>query len=309
MRQWAAVVNPKDLDLCQEVFLADPNTKTMYLHAPYAVGEGTAIPGMMHIACPDQGGCGGPNQPSCGGSRFKSRSSPDMCNSVFFTPYSEKPGYRILQTRMVQMALSMSNFAPVVAQHLQAKAMMSPEQVMAAYRQAFENAKTLEAIRAFEWEYANSDPEGLIAQLAPVKRALQVQEYQRRYEQLSTPEQLQGFVDDYANDDPDGRLPDVRRRLALEQQKAKAEQEQRAAQLKVKDMQELERQIVLCKRSSEAARQAIARENEVGRISGYVNKRKLHEAGDWILSCQEQIKRQYGQYRQAGGKKALAEIN
>jgi hypothetical protein len=74
-------------------------------------------------------------------------------------------------------------------------------------------------------------------------------------------------------------------------------------------MQELERQIVLCKRSSEAARQAIARENEVGRISGYVNKRKLHEAGDWILSCQEQIKRQYGQYRQAGGKKALAEIN
>jgi hypothetical protein len=74
-------------------------------------------------------------------------------------------------------------------------------------------------------------------------------------------------------------------------------------------MQELERQIVLCKRSSEAARQAIARENEVGRISGYVNKRKLHEAGDWILSCQEQIKRQYSQYRQAGGKKALAEIN
>jgi len=308
---WFAVVNPKELEQCQEMFYADTDTKTVYLQAPYAEGDGTPIPSMMHIACPVRRNCTGTGTGpgSCGAAKERERALPDSCDSALFVPHSTKVGYRVLHPSWVYTALSAADFEEVVGGCQHAKALMSPEQALAAYRSAFENAKTLASVFAFEWEYANWDPEGLFARLAPTKRALRLKEYQQRYLQLDTPEQLQGFIEDYAKDDPDGRLPDVRRRLVLAQRKAKEAQDQRMVELRAKEVVELERHIAGCKRSSDRARQAIQRENEIGRISGFVDKRKLHEAGDWILSCQDRIAGQYVQYREAGGKKSLAEIN
>lgn len=152
-----------------------------------------------------------------------------------------------------------------------------------------------------------------LPKLAPLKRELKAQEYRRRYGVLKTLGDLQLFLQEYAHYDPDGRLPEVRRRLAYEERKARAADSKVADQgvtaIKAKQLQELEVQIANCKRTATGAQRAIERENEIGRISGFVDKRRLHDAGNWIMSCQEQIQRQYGQYRQAGGKKALAEIN
>lgn len=59
--------------------------------------------------------------------------------------------------------------------------------------------------------------------------------------------------------------------------------------------------IITCFRQIVAARQEIEREQRVGRASGYENKRKLHQAGDTIVDCEDVIKAQWPRYRANGG--------
>jgi len=72
----------------------------------------------------------------------------------------------------------------------------------------------LERIRAFETRYGDTDPDGLIARLAPAKAALEQQAYRDAYAAAATSAQLQAFIDAYSARDPDRLTPDARKRLA-----------------------------------------------------------------------------------------------
>lgn len=52
----------------------------------------------------------------------------------------------------------------------------------------------------------------------------------------------------------------------------------------------------------------IAREERIGRASGYVNKGKLYQAAVSIENDREEIAREYQLYRKHGGKRALAAL-
>ena len=71
---------------------------------------------------------------------------------------------------------------------------------------------------------------------------------------------------------------------------------------------EYERQIIWCKRRTEAAREVIAREEEIGRISGFVNKKIMREAGESIVSCASNNPKLFAEYKQLGGRRTYQEL-
>ncbi len=249
---WKAVVSPGEEGRCQEVFFANAETRTLYLELPYSESSTSAMAGHKTIYCGAGSASGGLRPPS---------SNYNVCASEFFVPFNAYSNQRVLQLQLVDQALQESGFLSVMEQFLVARNTREAEEARAAYRAAFENAKTLEAIKAFEDKYQGNDPEGFIGQLSLGKRTLEVEEYRRRYAALQTTKDLQAFLTDYASDDPDGRLPEVRQRLEGEQRKAVAEakraQDLKAAEANDKARQEAERQIRWCRGETVRARQAI----------------------------------------------------
>lgn len=295
--EWRAVVQPADEALCQEVLYADMDGKVLSLRAPLMQSTGQFLQGELYIHCTSSGGTGGG----------------DPCSSEFFAPYPANPRYRVLRRAAVSEAVQQSNLLAALEQH-QANQLKEQEQrALAEYRREFEAAKgSLAAIKAFEGRYAGNDPENLIPQLSGVKRELRLAEYRARFDSMQGVAAIEAFIADYQGDDPDGKIGFAKVRLEEAQRTAQAhaqaQETEKAAQQKAKSLAEKERQIAYCHRETELAEKAIAREQQVGRVSGYVNKMTLREAGEMIVFCQEQIPKAYAEYKRLGGTKSLREL-
>lgn len=316
---WKVALNSEEKELCQEVLFADISAKLLYLEAPLMKSTGMFLAGQQYIHCTPTDGRGdsslcSPARPMyCKNPTIETRSSGyDPCSSEFFTPYEANSRYRVLQPSVVGEAVRESKLIAAIDLYVAEEAKRSAEEAMAAYRFAFENAKTLGAIEAFEAKYVGNDPEGFIAKLAAPKRAMQIDEYRQRFASMKEVREIDAFITDYANNDPDGKLPEARRLLASENRRVAAEAkkvaDERSASEKAKSIADLERQIIWCKRQSSSAQQAIDRENKIGRISGYVNKLVLRQAGEIIASCDESIPQNFAEYKRIGGMKSLAAL-
>ncbi|MGC4368009.1 hypothetical protein [Hydrogenophaga sp. R2] len=116
------------------------------------------------------------------------------------------------------------------------------------------------------------------------------------------------FVADYKDVDPESRVSEVKQRLETEQRRQKevadaAAKNKARAELKAK-LTEYEFQIGWCERRAVGAREVIAREEEIGRISGFGNKKIMREAGKQIVSCSRNNPQLYADYKRLGGGKA-----
>lgn len=95
--------------------------------------------------------------------------------------------------------------------------------------------------------------------------------------------------------------------------KAKADREaqQQAwqdAQPKLTPLQVSEQSIRSLKARIASAQRMINEENEVGRVSGFVNKQKLYSYGQMIVFTRRGLASEYAKYRRLGGRKALSAI-
>lgn len=298
--EWRAAVQPVDEALCQEVLYADLDGKVLSLRAPLMQSTGQFLQGELYIHCTPSGGTG-----ATGGG--------DPCSSEFFAPYPANPRYRVLRRAAVSEAVQQSNLVAALEQHKAYQLREQEQRALAEYRREFEAAKrSLAAIKAFEARYAGNDPEHLIPQLSGVKRELWLAEYRARFDSMQGVAAIEAFIADYRGDDPDGKIGLAKVRLEEAQRTAQAlaqaQEAEKAAQQKAKSLAEKERQIAYCHREIELAEKAIAREQQVGRVSGYVNKMTLREAGEMIVFCQEQIPKAYAEYKRLGGTKSLREL-
>ena len=301
--EWRAAVAPADEALCEEVLYADLDGKVLSLRAPLMQSTGQFLQGELYIHCTPSGGTGGAGATGGG----------DPCSSEFFAPYPANPRYRVLRRGAVTEAVQQSNLVAAVEQHRAHQLREQEQRALAEYRREFEAAKrSLAAIKAFEDRYAGNDPENLIPQLSGVKRELWLAEYRARFDSMQGVAAIEAFIADYRGDDPDGKIGPAKVRLEeaqrIAQAQAQAQDAEKAAQQKAKSLAEKERQIAYCHRETEVAEKAIAREQQVGRVSGYVNKMTLREAGEIIVFCQEQIPKAYAEYKRLGGTKSLNEL-
>lgn len=95
--------------------------------------------------------------------------------------------------------------------------------------------------------------------------------------------------------------------------KAKAEraaqqQAWRDAQPKLTPLQACEQSIRELKSRLASAQRMIDDENEVGRVSGFVDKQKLYNYGQMIVFTRRGLTSEYARYRRLGGRKALTAI-
>jgi hypothetical protein len=182
----------------------------------------------------------------------------------------------------------------------------------AAYLQAYEHATTLESIQQFEATYAGNDSDRLIAKLADKKASLELQKYRDRFASAKTSNDFSSFIVTYEGKDIENLIPEARRKLTASEKQEVAEKEAAQRQAEVarhqSELGKFERQIAWCKSQSAMAQKSINRENEIGTVSGYVNKDRLHQAGEIIVSCKDSITKNYAEYRQQGGSKPLVAI-
>lgn len=317
---WKTAINPTDKRLCREVLFADLSDKVLYLEAAVRQSTGAFMAGQQYIHCSpedergEQSNLCSPARPSyCRNPELEAKwSGYNACASEFFVPYEGNPRFKSLQLSTVATTVRESNVLALLGQYEIDQAQQKAAEALQAYRTAFDNATTLTDIQAFETRYASNDPDGLIPKLAERKRSLQVQEYRQRFDVMQTENEIEEFIADYANDDPDNKLPQARRLLAEAKNRAALEAKKaagrKAEEERVQQLDNLERQIIWCKRQTAAARSAIERENQIGRVSGYVNKLALRRAGEIIVNCEESIPRHYAEYRKLGGKRTLADL-
>lgn len=290
---WRAAINPDDKSLCNEVLFADLVDQIFYLEAPVKGSAGYSLAGGQYIDCASETGH-------------------SACSSDFFRLIDGNRRLKALDMSVLSRAIQESKMLGLLGQYGAEQARQLAEEALLVYRTAYQNAVTLANIQAFETRYASNDPDGLIPKLAERKRSLQVQEYRQRFDVMRTENEIEEFIADYANDDPDGKLPQARRLLAEVKNRAAVEAkkaaDRKAEEERIQQLDNLERQIIWCKRQTAAAHSAIERENQIGRVSGYINKLALRRAGEIIVNCEESIPRHYAEYRKLGGKRTLAEL-
>ncbi len=80
------------------------------------------------------------------------------------------------------------------------------------------------------------------------------------------------------------------------------------SQPKLTDLQASERSIREMKARIASAQRMIDQEQEVGRVSGFVDKKKLYDYGQMIVFTRRGLASEYARYRRLGGRKALAAI-
>lgn len=101
-------------------------------------------------------------------------------------------------------------------------------------------------------------------------------------------------------------------RLAEEQKKIKKAEEARLAALKETPqykMNEAANQVRMAQRFITGAQSAIENEKEIGRVSGYVNTSRLHEAGSAIVYYEKMQQNQWKIYKANGGQaKSIGEL-
>lgn len=293
--QWRSHVGENAPQPCQGVMYADTTRRIMYILAQFQDTE-SARP---YIYCPHQ-----PTR----------HPGFEVCTSEFLKYRdAQGGGYRVVNLPAVQQALQEANVNGAIDRHQRAAVEQQKTQQRAEYLAAFGRAKgSLQAMKQFEEKYGSNDPDGLISQLAGVKQELRLDEYRTRFASMKTIPEIERFIADYEHDDVGKKVPEVRMRLAQERQAeadaAKALARQKAVEDGTKRLSELERKIIWCKRESAAARRAIEQENEIGRVSGFVNKRRLHDAGQTIVFCDRNTPSEFAEYKRLGGKRAYADL-
>jgi len=294
---WRALVAPADRGLCKEVLYADAQQKKLFIVAPFLQSSGTFMAGQPYIHC----------TPSGGGSGLGD------CASDFFTSNPANPRFMSLNPSSIWDAVRESKLIEVVERHVAEEGARAAERQRLDYLNQFQKAqRSLQGIQEFEARYASNDLDGMIPQLANIKRSFLVDAYRSRFSSMNTEAEIAKFIDDYQSDDPDGLIPEARKRLAVERARvaaiAKVQKQERADEKQKRLVQELELDLIRCSRSSQNAEASIERENEIGSVSGFVNKRVLREAGETIVLCRQLRPRVYEEYRRAGGRRALSEL-
>ncbi|MGC4397631.1 hypothetical protein [Hydrogenophaga sp. T2] len=295
---WVVSVGPDGPATCRERLHADPAKKILYLQANFLGGTRLDTRAPATIRCE-------PNPPG--------QVEYNPCESAFFTPNPSNPRFMFLNGDGIHRVVRDAKVVDSIERYLREEDMRRAEQQRAQYLADFQNAKgSLIALRAFEQKYRGDDPDRLIEQLADVRRELQLQEYRDRYAQVNSTSSMLAFIEDYRDNDPEGKVPGVRRRLDEEMQRQRdleaAETKRKEAEELQSQLAEIERDIIWCKRRTQAARQVIAREEEIGRISGFVNKRLMREAGEQIVACEENNPKRFAEYQRRGGRKSYAQL-
>ena len=72
------------------------------------------------------------------------------------------------------------------------------------YLDDYSAANTLEALNAFEADYASNDPDGFIPLFQPKKNELIRAEYKNAFNNANTSNELSSFIKNYRDNDPDG---------------------------------------------------------------------------------------------------------
>lgn len=296
--EWVVDVGPDGPAVCQERMHADPAKKLLYIQAFFLGDYGTFLGRPAMVRC-EPGG--------------RSNVEFDPCFSEMFRPYEANPRFKYLEGYLANKVRDEAKVVEAIDRYMADDFKRQAAKQRENYLADFGAAKSsLAGIRAFEERYAGNDPDGLIPQLVDTRRELLLREYQDRFRALSTPDEMSKFVADYKDNDPELKVPEVRARLEAEQRRQKeladaAARDKARADLKAK-LTEYEFQIGWCKRRTVAAREVIAREEEIGRISGFVNKKIMREAGEQIVSCSRNNPQLYADYKRLGGVKAYADI-
>lgn len=316
---WEVEVAPAKDVQCKEILYVNFATKTFYIEAPFTATND--LNGQPRVSCmpkPEDpkigslshGWCKLGMQGYCEGG-YVASSGFDACSSEFFER-NDDAHYRVLNRFAVWSAVRESKLVEAVGQFMASEARRTADNEVLAYRDAFEHATTLDAITTFELKYSQNDPEDYIPRLAEPKRLLEIEVYRQRFSSMVSIEQIKSFIADYVYNDPDRKLPEARRRLNEEQRKSaallKKTADEKAAGDKILVLTELERRIVSCKHEIASAKQVIDRENQIGQVSGYVNKLLLRQAGETIVLCNESIPTRFAEYKRLGGARALANL-
>lgn len=288
---WKATLDPNSPVACEEGLSADLEKRMLYLYfAPHNWQRFGHQAGKADAYC---------------------RRNEYGCSSAFFIE-AVSPDYRVISSERIYEIINESDLIPLLEVQVTKAHLAKEAAKRVAYLQAYEQATTLESIQQFEATYAGNDSDELIAKLADKKAALELQKYRDRFASAKTSNDFSSFIVAYEGKDIENLIPEARRRLtaAEKQEAAKNEAAQRQAEVERKqsELGKFERQIAWCKSQSAMAQKAINRENEIGTVSGYVNKDRLHQAGEIIVSCKDSIAKNYAEYRQQGGKRPLAAI-
>lgn len=288
---WKASIDPNSSEACVEGLNADLEKRTLYLYfAPFNWQRYGYQAGKADAYC---------------------RRNEYGCSSDFFVG-AVSPDYRAISPERIDDIVKESGLIAILEDQIAKKQRAKEAAKRAAYLQAYEHATTLEAIQQFEATYAGNDSDELIVKLADKKASLELQKYRARFASAKTSNDFSSFIVAYEGKDIENLIPEARRRQTAAEKQEVAEknaaQQQAEVARKQSELQKFERQIAWCKSQSSMAQKAINRENEIGAVSGYVNKDRLHQAGEIIVSCKGSITKNYAEYRQQGGSKPLAAI-
>lgn len=287
--KWKASFSDVPSEGCDDRLSADLTKQILYLSIPGFLRQGGYLAGKADAYCPSN--------------RVHQGYSP--CTSSFFVPSSEGGNYRNFSSGAVgsigEEAGLFFSLEKMRADNLAEAARKERE----AYLRAFEDTTTLNEIEQFEKRYQGQDPDGLIKALAQKKESLQRAQQKDLFASAKSAKDFATFIATYDTNDLEGLIPSAKIKLAESERR---EAIQSAALKKQSELDEMERQIRYCVNVTARAQDAIERENKIGQVSGYVNKKILREAGETIVMCRENNPRIYAEYRRKGGVKTLSSI-
>lgn len=287
--KWKASFGDVPSEVCEDRINADLTKQILYLSIPDFLRQGGYLAGRADAYCPSN--------------RVFTRYS--ACTSSFFVPSGEGGNYRNFSSNAVVSIGEEAGLFVTLEKMRTDNLAESARKEREEYLRTFENATTLNAIELFEKRYQGQDPDGLIKTLAPKKEALQRGQQLDQYASAKSAKDFAAFIATYDTNDLEGLIPTARIKLAESSQR---EAIQSDALKKQVELDEMERQIRYCVNMTARAKDAIERENKIGQVSGYVNKKILREAGETIVMCRENNPRIYAEYRKKGGTKSLPAI-
>lgn len=287
--KWKASFGDAPPEGCEDRLSADLDSQILYLSVSDFLRTGGSLAGKADAYCP-------PNQVPRGYS---------PCTSNFFVQSNESPNYRNFSSRAVGSIGEEAGVFVTLDKMRADKQAEASRKEREAYLRAFEEATTLDAVEQFEKRYQGQDPDGLINILAPKKEALQRAQQRDQFASAKSAKDFSAFIAAYGTNDLEGLVPSAKTKLAESERREAIQSE---ALKKQNELDEMERQIRYCVNMTARAQDAIDRENKIGQVSGYVNKKILREAGETIVMCRENNPKIYAEYRKKGGIKTLSSI-
>ena len=287
--KWKALIGETPAEGCNDRLGVDFANGILVVSIPGFLRTGGYLAGRADAYCPQQ------HQPT----------GYSPCTSSFFSPSSEGPNYKVFNSGLIgaigEEAGLFVALDKMKAENLSQAARKEREQ----YLQAFTAANTLAAIANFETKYNGNDPDNLINTLAPKKIALQRARQRELYASAKTANDYASLISEFSMNDLEGLLPLAKTKLADAERREAAES---SKSKKNAELEEFERQIRYCVKMTAQAEETIERENQIGRVSGYVNKAILRQAGETIVMCRENNPKIYAEYQSKGGRKTLTAI-